>query len=181
MWGDGGVYGAWAQTMDRWARSEPIDPSALPPLAPEYFDAGTWARLADRITTAVSERLITWAGVTSRSLGAAGDEFATARALTQARTGLRAVRAMAVLPQLPEELRTRLLALVDEQVREAQRQLERQAAADLGGRDRRFAEQRLRTIRDNGLTAVLAEAPAPSATDGWLGATTPPRRIVDPG
>lgn len=181
MWGDGGVYGAWAEAMDRWARGEPTDPAALPPLAREHYDVDTWARLANRITTALNDRLIAWAAATSRSISFARDEFATAQALTQARTGLRAVRGLTVLPQLPEDLRTQLLNLVDNQVREAQLQLERQAAADLGRPDRRYAEQRLRTIRDNGLTAILAEAPAPAVADGWLDATNPPRRRVIPG
>jgi hypothetical protein len=181
MWGDGGVYGAWADTMDRWSRGETADPAALPPLVREHFDVDTWARLADRITTGLNDRLIAWAAATSRSIGYARDEFATAQALTQARTGLRAVRRLAALPQIPEELRTQLVSLVDNQVREAQLQLERQAAADLGRGDRRYAEQRLRTIRDNGLTAILAEAPATAVADGRLDATDPPRRRVLPG
>jgi hypothetical protein len=181
MWGDGGAYGAWSNVMDRWARGEPTDPATLPPLAREHFDSDTWTRLTNRITMALNDRLVAWASSTSRSLSAPGDEFATAQALTQARTGLRAVRALTVLPQLPEDLRARLLVLVDEQVQQAQRELERQATADLGRRDRRSAEQRLRTIRDNGLTAVLAEVPTPMVADGWLGPTSPPRRNVMPG
>jgi len=183
MWGDGGAYGAWAGAMDRWAQGEPVDAFALPPLTRGQFDAGTWARLANRITTALSTRLIAWATATSRSIGQARGEFATAQALTQARAGLRAIRGVASSPLIPDDLRAQLVRLVDDQVRQAQEQLERQVqAAVRDGLDRRYAEQRLRTIRDNALTALLADSASLATVDEWrLDVTSPPRRRVIPG
>lgn len=183
MWGDGGAYGAWANVMGQWAQGEPADPSTLPPLTREQFDADTWARLTNRITTALSTRLVGWGAATSRSISQARGEFATAQALAQARAGLRAIRGVASSPQLPDDLRARLVSLVDDQVRQAQEQLERQIqTAVRDGLDRRHAEQRLRTIRDNALTAILADPASPATVDEWrLDITNSPRRRVIPG
>jgi len=183
MWGDGGTYGAWADGMDRWARGETADPAALPAITREQFDTDTWARLTNRIVTAVNARLIAWATATSRSIGHARGEFAVAQALAQARDGLRVIRGVAVTPQLPEDLRVQLLKLVDEQVSQAQTQLERQVEAmTRDGLDRRYAEQRLRTIRDNALTAILTETASPPAFGNpQIDATTTTRRRVIPG
>jgi hypothetical protein len=184
VWADGGTYGAWAHLLDRWARGEAVDPAALPTLAREQFDADTWARLTVRITTALNDRLVAWARATSRSVGAANGDFAFSQALAQARDGLRAVRGFASAPALPDELRSQLVAMVDDQVRQAQTQLEEQAKKlARQGLDRHHAEQRLRAIRDNALTAILAEAPSAPAAHMWRPPDTNhlPRRRIIPG
>ncbi|WP_117212336.1 hypothetical protein [Allorhizocola rhizosphaerae] len=184
IWGDGGTYGAWADLLDRWARREAVDPAAFPPLVREQFDGDTWARLTNRITTALNDRLIAWAGATSRGIASAKGEFAFGQALAQARTGLRTVRGFACSPALPEELRSQLVSMVENQVRQAQAQLEEQAQKlTRQGMDRRDAEQRLRAIRDNAFTAILAETASPAAAPQWQqpGITNTPRRRIIPG
>lgn len=189
MWGDGGVYGAWAEVMDRWARGEPADPGALPTLTREQFDGDTWARLTDRITDALNTRMVAWAATTSRGINHAHGEFGVAQALAQSRVGLRTIRDVASCLPLPDDLRGQLVKLIEDQVRQAQEQLERHvdsATRQWGGLDRQSAERRLRTIRDNALTAILTETtppivPSPNGAQAQPDVTNPPRRRVIPG
>ncbi|MFD5316850.1 hypothetical protein [Streptomyces sp. NPDC127098] len=184
LWGRGGGYQAWADHLEQWARGARPDPDRLPALARDDFTAGTWARLANRLTEAISTSLQTWADGLTAAMSAETDEFAVGRALAQAREGLRGVRALAAHPGLPAELRERLLRLVDGQVARLQEELER----DLARRpetatEPRWVEARLRTLRDNPLTAVLAEdTDRPSAAAGWTYDPAAPtrRRVIRP-
>lgn len=163
-WGHGGPYETWVEFLRRWAAEEPVAPGALPPLADDRFPAETWERLAEHLSRALDTRLTTWADRLVAALLAASDEFSAGRALAQARNGLRAVRAVAAHPGLPETTRTRLTDMVDGQIRDLQDQLERSLdlAAAENGSDPRWVEQRRRTFRDNPLTAALpAGPPAP--------------------
>ncbi|GAA3297286.1 hypothetical protein GCM10020295_29510 [Streptomyces cinereospinus] len=88
------------------------------------------------------------------------------------------MRALAGHPGLPGTLRTRFTDLVDSQITDLQRQIERNLdhLAAANGADLRWIEGRRRTIRDNALTA----ASTPTA-DPWSQAHTgnrPRRRVV---
>src|SRR4051794_30009125 len=113
MWIASGAYEAWSTFARQWAGGAPADPAALPPLAAADFAGDTWARLTDQITTALDQRLTTWAETLSRELNHARDEFTAARALVHARWGLQPIRAYAAAPGLPPEIRERLTGLVD--------------------------------------------------------------------
>ncbi|HTF11188.1 MAG TPA: hypothetical protein VK659_23740, partial [Asanoa sp.] len=156
------------------------DPVTLPRLAPEDFAGDSWERLINRIGDAVNRRLLAWAETLARELPAARDEFAAARALNHARWALAPIRALAGAPGLPDDVRARLLAMVDGQVASVQQQLDEQVR-----RLRRTAtppaavEARLRTIRENSLTAVTRGTHATNA--GWSAdPTARPRRRVIP-
>lgn len=127
-----------------------------------------------------------WTAAFARAAGAAADEFEFGRALQQSRTGLRAIRALATDPRLPDELRARLTGIVDGSVRGMQEQLEKQVERMRGAGDaNRRAEARLRTLRANPLTAVIddtaveraATAAPPAPADPF---DTPRRRIARP-
>jgi hypothetical protein len=180
MWVHGGLYEAWADYLDRWGGGEQLDPATLPKLAPEDLAGDTWERLVDRITAALSKRLTSWSDTLGRELSGATDEFAAARALGHARWSLAPVRAFAAGPALPDELRTRLIDLVDTQLRSTQRQLDDQVQRLLStGTPRAAVEARLRTIRDNPLTAVTGGG-AVVAGGGWDAdpGATPRRRVI---
>ncbi|MEU3658295.1 hypothetical protein AB0E77_00810 [Streptomyces sp. NPDC032940] len=189
LWGDGGAYQAWVDFLRRWAAREPVDPAALPSLTDEHFDADTWVRLGSHLTGAFNTRLGSWADALVRALDQARDEFSYGRELTQARAGLREVRALAGHPGLPESLRTELLRLVDQQIPQVQEQLEQQLAEEeRRGADRRLLERRRRTLRDNALTGVLTPPPptepaTPGVPDPWAADVpgSPPRRRIVPG
>jgi len=180
MWLTGGAYQAWTGFLQRWSEGGTEDPASLPRLAPEDFAGDTWARLMDQITAALDRRLIAWSDTLSRELGGARDEFAAARALNHARWGLPPIRALTTAPGLPEEVRTRLLGLVDGQIRSVQEQIDDQVQ----GMRRRgvpaaAVEARLRTVRQNPLTAVLGESHATGG--GWDAAdpgAAPRRRVI---
>jgi hypothetical protein len=179
MWLTGGVYHDWATFLDRWAGGDSTGIDRLPPVRPDDLNADTLARLVQRITGAVSMRLHAWSEQLARAMAAAGDEFSAGRALAQARTGLRAVRALADHPSLPVELREKLGEAIDRQVVAGQRMLE----DDLDRRrtesaDPRGIEARRRTIRDNALTAVLEDAQSrPADPPDWaIDPTAPTRR-----
>jgi hypothetical protein len=187
MWAGGGAYNAWVSFLDRWAAGERVDPGTLPPLLAEAFDGDGWERIVNRLTDAVSRRMQLWADALSRAIGDARDEFSVARALVQARDGLRAVRVLTTHPGLPKDISAALLQLVDQQVRSMQQSLEEQVERlRRAGAPARQVEARLRTIRDNTLTVVTTEntgpqgtAPAPAA---WASDPTAPRKrhvIVD--
>jgi hypothetical protein len=188
MWGGGGAYNAWVAFLDRWAAGELVDPAGLPALHDGLFSGDGMARVTNRLTDAVSDRMRLWADRLTRAIGDARDEFSIARALTQARDGLRAVRVLTCHPGLPADLSTGLIDLVDRQVRAMQTSLEEQVERlRQGGAPRHQVEARLRTMRDNALTAVLAEPagpPGPSATSvpppGWAAdpAAQSRRRVI---
>ena len=184
MWGGGGAYNIWVAFLDRWAAGEPADPTTLPPLIVEAFSGDGWERVVNRLSDAVSRRMQAWADSLSRAIGAARDEFGVARALTQAREGLRSVRAFTTHPGLPKNISAALLDMVDRQVRSMQDSLEEQVERQRrDGAPTTRVEARLRTIRDNALTAVTAEQAPPiagPATVAWAGDPAAPsrRRII---
>jgi hypothetical protein len=162
MWLTGGTYQSWAEFLERWAKGDDTGFDRLPKVDPGELNAETLVRLADRLVTVMAARLQDWADRLTRAMAAESGEFGVARALTQARTGLRSVRRLAAHPGLPEDLRARLGEMVDRQIASSQDQLE----ADLtrmaaGGVSLRQIDARRRTVRENRLTAVLAE---PAAT-----------------
>ncbi|MFC8230554.1 hypothetical protein [Streptomyces sp. NPDC057287] len=165
FWGDGGPYETWVGALRTWQRGEPVDLAALPALEREQFTADTWARLTRHILTAVDVRLKDWARRFQQAFDQAPDEFSAGRELTQAREGLRAIRALAGHAGLPPDIRTPVGELCDRHIRSVQEQLEHSltvAARDGGDPDR--LDQRLRTVRDNALTAVVVDPPPlPSA------------------
>ena len=180
-WGHGGPYETWVDFLSRWATEDTTaTPAALPPLAQEDFPGETWQRFTLHLGTALDTRLTSWATRLTEAPLAAPDEFSAGRALSQARAGLGTIRAVAGHTGLPEALRTRFTELVDAQITDLQRQLERQLddLAATNGTDPRWVEQRRRTFRDNALTVVPA---APGAgPDPWTQAqvTDRPRRRV---
>ncbi|MFG2317998.1 MULTISPECIES: hypothetical protein [Streptomyces] len=183
-WGHGGPYETWVDFLRRWAAEENPDPAALPPLAQEDFPGETWERFALHLGEALDTRLKSWAERLSEAVLAAPDEFSAGRELAQARAGLQTVRAVAGHPGLPETLRTRFRELVDGQITDLQRQLERRLddLAAANGSDPRWVEQRRRTVRDNALTATLSPSPShPGTADPWAQTHTadrPRRRVV---
>lgn len=180
MWITGGAYHAWTGFLQQWGDGAPADPATLPPLAPEDLAGDTWERLMNQLTGALDKRLSAWSETLSRELGAAADEFAAARALDHARWGLPPIRALAGAPGLPEAVRARLTELVDNQIRSAQEQIDRQVRQMRhSGVPSAAVEARLRTVRDNPLTAVLG--PAHATGGGWdADPTVTPRRRVRP-
>ena len=180
MWITGGAYHAWSTFLQQWGDGAQADPATLPRLAPEDLAGDTWERLMNQITAALDKRLSTWSDTLSRELGNAGDEFAAARALDHARWGLPPVRALAAAPGLSDEVRTRLLELVDNQIRSVQEQIDRQIQRMRhSGVPAATVEARLRTVRENPLTVVLCQAHATGG--GWdAGPTVTPRRRVIP-
>ncbi|MET7475161.1 hypothetical protein ABZT17_12475 [Streptomyces sp. NPDC005648] len=183
-WGHGGQYETWVEFLRRWSAEEAVDPWALPALVQEHFPGETWERLVLHLGGALDARLRAWAERLVRAMEAAQDEFSAGRTLTQAREGLRAVRALAGHPGLPESLRTRFTELVDGQIRDLHDQLERSLdRLAAGGSDPRWIEARRRTLRDNALTALLTTPPSRPPTqppDPWSIApsTTPRRRVI---
>lgn len=183
MWGGGGLYDRWATFLDQWGTGAQVDPTGLPKLVPEDFTPDGWVRLTNRLTSALEARLVGWADALSRAMGDARDEFTVARALAQARAGLRSVRAVAAHPSLPPDLSKRLLGLVDTQINSSQQALE--SSVDRMRREgatQTAVEARRRTIRDNSLVVTTQEAP-PAAGPAWAAPATEPgrRRIVIPG
>lgn len=184
LWGGGGPYQLWADTLDRWQAGEPVDLAALPPLPQEDFTGDGFQRLADRVARALSRRLQAWADALTRAMAQAPDEFAVARTLGHARWGLRPIRALAAHPSLPTELATRLLEMVDAEVRSGQQALADQVEQlRRGGAARHAVEARLRTLRENDLAVVTTEDPAASGPTGWYADPADPtrRRIITTG
>jgi hypothetical protein len=181
MWVNGGLYEVWAAFLDRWGAGEALDPAKLPKLVPEDFTSDSWQRLVDRVAEALSRRLKSWSDTLSRELSAATDEFTAARALNHARWSLSPIRAVAASPALPAELSTRLLGLVDTQIRSTQRQLDDQTERlRRSGVPPVAVEARLRTIRENPLTAVTDGTGGQATGDGWAvdPTATPRRRVI---
>jgi hypothetical protein len=178
VWVTGGSYQAWVDFLDRWSAGEPADQTSLPRLVPADFAGDSWARLTNRITEALSRRLVTWSETLARELPAARDEFAAARALNHARWALPPIRSLAATPALPDELRERLVELVDGQIRSVQQQLDDSVERlRRAGVPNAAVEARLRTIRANPLTAVTAGPH--TTTSGWdAGPADRPRRRV---
>jgi hypothetical protein len=160
VWLTGGAYQAWTDFLDRWSAGEAVDPAHLPRLAPEDFDGDTWARLATRIGEALNRRLVTWSETLARELGGARDEFAAGHALNQARKGLTPIRALAAAAAMPSELRDQLASTIAGQIGQVQEQLEESVnRMRRAGHPSAAVEARLRTIRDNPLTAAATGAP----------------------
>jgi hypothetical protein len=180
MWVNGGAYQTWSTFLQHWADGTPADPATLPRLAPEDFAGDTWERLMNQVTGALDKRLTAWSATLSRELSTAADEFAAARALNHARWGLPPIRALASEPGLTEDMRTQLIGLVDNQIRSAQEQIDKQIQRmRLSGLPAAAVEARLRTVRENPLTAVLGPSHATGA--GWdADPTVTPRRRVIP-
>jgi hypothetical protein len=90
------------------------------------------------------------------------------------------MRTLAAAPGLPGEVRTRLIELVDNQIRSAQEQIDHQVQRMRhSGVPSTAVEARLRTVRSNPLTAVLG--PAHATGGGWdADPTAAPRRRVLP-
>ncbi len=184
IWGAAdGHYNDWSAFLDRWASGEPADPAALPALVPEDLPTDAWQRLATRFVDALDRKLGTWAKALTNAIAESRDEFAMARALTQARTGLTAARALAAHPGLPKELSDQLTGLVDRQIASAQRSLEDGVERmRRSGVPHEHVEARLRTIRDNSFTTPAAKPDPGAVADGWAAggtATTRRRVIVD--
>ncbi|MER7673392.1 hypothetical protein ABTY61_33705 [Kitasatospora sp. NPDC096128] len=178
----GGAYHAWADFLERWSAGEPVDDTGLPALTRADFPEDTWQRLGARIREALQQRLQAWADALVAAVNAADDEFAAGRALAQARTGLHRIRALAGHPQLPADLREKLTAIIDEQTRRAQQdlehELERRASRE---QDQQAVDARRRTLRDNPLTAVITATP-PADPGGWsYDPADGPRRRIVPG
>jgi hypothetical protein len=174
----GGRYEAWAAFLDRWGAGEPLDPATLPPLDPQHFAGDSWARLMDRISAALATRLQAWSDALSEAMAGVDDEFGVARALVHARWALPGIRALTRTPALPEAVRAQLDASVDGALRSMQEQLERGVERmRAAGRPRAQVEARLRTIRENPLTAAAAPA---RAADPWAAdpAAAPRRRVI---
>jgi hypothetical protein len=180
MYVQGGHYTAWAAFLDRWGTGEALDPATLPALEPADFHADSWDRLSGRIFDALVKRMKTWSDTLTRELGTA-DEFAAARALNHARWSLVPIRALAGTPALPEEVRAKLTDMVDTQIRGGQRQLDESVERmRSSGAPRAAVEARLRTIRDNPLTAVTERSNGHVTGDAWAAdpLATPRRRVI---
>ncbi|MGW0392704.1 hypothetical protein ACWDYJ_17745 [Streptomyces sp. NPDC003042] len=191
IWGHGGDYETWTRYLRDWAEAGAAATeeaaARLPPLRPQDYHQDTWARFAHQLTDALDRRLRGWAQALSNALEAARDEFDAGRALVQGRTGLDAIRAFAVHPCLPQDLREQLKELVDGQITGFQQQLEAQLdRAARGGADPRSVEGRRRTLRENPLTTAgpgtpgQRQGPGPAAGgDGWsYDPAAPTRRRV---
>ncbi|MEV7645443.1 hypothetical protein AB0O32_36620 [Streptomyces rubiginosohelvolus] len=186
LWAGGGSYQAWVDHLETWADGATTtggSVSALPDLPVERLPADAWQRLYVRIGNAVSRRFQSWADGLVTAVAAAPDEFSAGRALTQARAGLREIRATVSHPGLPEEVRQKLLASVDAQIRRLQGEIDAQtdaAAPDSSASP--WAEARRRTVRDNRLTRVLDEDPAAVAqrppADWSYDPATARRRVI---
>ncbi|WP_194908295.1 hypothetical protein [Catenulispora rubra] len=155
-----GGYTEWAEYLTAWGDGgEPdgSDGSALGPLDPKDFASDTWRRITDRFTDALARRLEGWHKAFAKAAAhAVGDEFEYGRALQQGRDGLIPVLALAGDPRLPEELRTGLTTMVESKISDMQRQLERDIERQRDrGDSARMVETRLRTLRENPLTAVV--------------------------
>ena len=182
-------YQEWAEYLERWSEGGQADSAALGPLDQDAYAEDTWRRLSNRFTAAMNKRLELWQASLGRAVAAAADEFECGRALQQSRAGLRAIRALATDERVPEHLRTGLTGIVDGAVRSMQEQLEKNVDRMRGAGDAdRRVEARLRTLRENPLTAVSADTaveraaaastvPGPAASDPF---DTPRRRIARP-
>ena len=179
MWGHGGAYADWSKFLEVWSLTD-SGVEAIPPVLEQAdFPPDTWVRLLTRVQDAVQERLNRWNSQLTEALVAASDEFTIGRALTQSRAGLRAIRELCLQPGLPQDLRTRLIEQIDQQVRSLQTSLEQQARDLRMSGDPTASEMLLRALRDNSLVVVTGTN-APSAVDwGPIGVTARRRVILD--
>ena len=174
-------YQEWAGYLEHWSEGGTVDSAALGPLDQDAYAEDTWMRLSNRFTGAMNRRLELWQASLSRAVAAAADEFECGRALQQSRAGLRTIRVLAADERLPELLRTRLTALIDGAVRSMQEQLERNVDRMRGTGDaNRRVEARLRTLRDNPLTAVSTDTAVERAAAGSASTAPGPAAVSDP-
>jgi hypothetical protein len=173
-------YPEWAEYLERWGRGERPDDSGLSPLEQRDFAGDTWARLTNRLLEAMNQRLQAWQAALAKATdGVISDEFGYGRALQQGRDGVRPVLALATDPRLPEDLRARLTDLIENHLRQTQTRLEDHLRQQRDrGDSARFVEMRLRTLRDNALTAVITEAHTGAGPVAVPPAGTPTRRII---
>ena len=179
MWGHGGAYADWSRFLEGWSRTDSGVDGIPHVLEQADFAPDTWVRLLTRVQDAVQERLNSWNSQLSAALVAAPDEFTTGRALTQSRAGLRAIRELCLQPGLPEDLRTRLIGQIDQQVRSLQTSLEQQALDLRMGGDSTASEMLLRALRDNSLAVVTGTSDPPAVEWGPIGGTARRRVIPD--
>jgi hypothetical protein len=178
IWAGGGEYHSWAGFLESWARSgAAADPSRLPRLERERFPGDTWERLARRMAEALEERLQRWADGLTGAMTHAADEFSVGRALAQARSELAAIRDLAGHEGLDTGVREALSRAVDKQIGRLQKDMEQDLSRlrREGTIDERRYNARLRTLRDNPLTAVISAGPASGP------GPAPARRAWDPG
>ena len=182
MWLTGGVYQQWADFLDRWAVGQAEATAALPAVDPATLTADTMSRLSARLSSALQARVDRWSAAFTADWQRARDDFDAARALTQARTGLRSLRALTAHPGLPLDVQKLLSDSIDRTISDLQTQLERgldrQAAASL---DRTAVERLRRVLRENALTAVLSEQRDAAAAAPFFSAASVgdrPRRQV---
>ena len=193
MWGDGGAYAAWTSYLQRWQADLRTGDEPLPPLAREDFAPETWVRLTNHIIDAINARLRACTDALVADAASTRSEFAFGRALVGARTGLASILRLAGHPSLPDDLRTQLRGMTEQQISSLQKSLDDDAAGlEREGWTRATAEIRRRTIREAPLTAVLTAAaaapvtpqptgaPADGAPDPWAFDPTarPRRRLV---
>ncbi|MFD7650887.1 hypothetical protein ACFV5M_25015 [Streptomyces albidoflavus] len=165
FWGDGGAYGAWVAHLREWGEGGDPDPASLPELRPEDWAEDTWHRLAVHLQEAVAARFDHWStALTAAAADRAGaGPGAFGRTLAHSRTGLRNLRRFTAHPGLPEHVREELGALVDESITRTQQALEENLdSLAASGVPSTAVELMRRELRDNALTAVLAEERAPA-------------------
>jgi hypothetical protein len=178
MWGQGGAYADWSHFLEDWSRAK-LGVDAIPNVLEQAdFAPDTWVRLLTRVQDAVQERLNRWNSQLSAALAAAPDEFATGRALTQSRVGLRAIRELCLQPGLPEDLRARLVGQIDQQVRSLQTTLEQQARDLRQSGDSKASEMLLRALRDR-LDVVTATTEVPIVNWSPIGGRARRRVVLD--
>ncbi|WP_229404080.1 MULTISPECIES: hypothetical protein [Micromonospora] len=172
----------WVTFLRRWRTEQSAAPGGLPKLVEAALPADGWARFVAMLTGALDQRLKLWADGLLAAMAAAGDEFEWARALVQGRRGLASIRAVAGSPGLPEPLARHLLGLVDAQIELVQRALEDgvEQLRRQGG-DGPLVHTRMRTVRENPLTA--STAPGSGPVDEWATDPAGParRRIIVAG
>jgi hypothetical protein len=150
------TYSEWVTLLERFSEG---DDGCLEPMGRGSI---SWAnvvaeRWTAQLTQTFTSRLKQIQNQLQRSLDrAAGDTFATSRALLDARRALSPLRILATLPCLEERLHTFLTGELDRWARETQQSLEKSA------RNVRHDNGRLlKAIRDTALTS----APGPTSTE----------------
>lgn len=179
MWGHGGAYAEWSAFLEDWSHGKSGTDAIPNVLEQDDFATDTWVRVLTRVQDAVQERLNRWNSQLTTALIAAPDEFTLGRALAQSRGGLRSIRELCLQPGLPEDLRTRLIGQIDQQVRSLQTSLEQQAMDLRRSGDSKASEMLLRALRDNRLDVVTTTNVPPTVEWNPIGDTARRRVILD--